>query len=68
MKLSNEVKKELLELSRSSDFRYLKKDIFADNPGTQEATNQFTDFIQFFHKMANHKTRRQKPASGMYLL
>lgn len=68
MKLSDEAKQELIELCRSSDFKQLKKVIFADNPGSKEATDQFTDFIQFFHKMASHPLREPKPIKGIFLL
>ncbi len=64
MKLSEESKKELLALSLIDEFKSLEKQIFAENPGTIQATNQFTDFIQFFHKMAGHPTRKPIPMKG----
>ncbi len=68
MKLSEHSKKELLEFSKTSDFEKLERVIFADNPGTEEATKQFTDFIQLVHKMAGHPTRKHKPMEGTFLL
>jgi hypothetical protein len=64
MKLSDEAKKELLSFAQTDEFRSLEKTIFAENPGTIEATNQFTDFIQFLHKMANHPTREPRHITG----
>lgn len=61
MKLSDQAKNELLLISQSDNFKSLEKRIFAENPGTIEATNQFTDFIQFLHKMADHPIREPKP-------
>ena len=68
MKLSDEAKKELLALSESADFTSLGKNIFAENPGSVKATNQFTDFIQFFHQMADHPTREPRPMKGTFKL
>lgn len=68
MKLSSIEKRELLEFSQNTDFSPMKKVVFADNPGTKEATKQFTDFIQFFHKMAGHPKREIKPIKGNFLL
>lgn len=68
MKLSPLEKRELLEFSQNTDFSPLKKVVFADNPGSEEATKQFTDFIQFFHNMAGHPTRKVKPIKGIFLL
>ncbi len=68
MKLSDEAKKELLALSEATDFTTLEKTIFAENPGSIEATNQFTDFIQFFHRMADHPTRESRPIKGIFRL
>ncbi len=68
MKLSDQAKKELLAFSRTDEFKSLEKKIFAENPGTIEATNQFTDFIQFFHKMANHPSREPIPMQGEFKL
>jgi hypothetical protein len=68
MKLSDQAKKELLALSRTDEFNSVEKQIFAKNPGTIEATNQFTDFIQFLHKMAEHPIRRPKPMKGDFKL
>lgn len=68
MKLSDQAKKEMLVLSKTEEFKYLKKQIFADNPGTSQATDQFTDFIQFLHKMADHPTRPPKPMKGDFKL
>jgi hypothetical protein len=64
MRLSDQAKQELLDLSQADEFKSLEKRIFAKNPGTIEATNQFTDFIQFLHKMADHPTRQPKPMKG----
>ncbi|KJS00829.1 MAG: hypothetical protein VR65_11395 [Desulfobulbaceae bacterium BRH_c16a] len=64
MKLSDQAKKELLRLSQTDEFKFLEKKIFAENPGTVEATNQFTDFIQFLHKMADHPLREPRPMKG----
>ena len=64
MKLSNQAKKELLDLSQTEEFKSLEKKIFAENPGTVQATDQFIDFIQFFHNMANHPTRQPRPFKG----
>ena len=64
MKLSDQTKKELLGLSRTDQFKSLEKKIFAQNPGTIQATNEFTDFIQFFHKMAGHPTREPRAMKG----
>jgi hypothetical protein len=68
MKLSDQAKKELLDFSQTVEFKSLGKNIFAENPGTIQATNQFTDFIQFLHKMADHPTRRPKPMKGDFKL
>ncbi len=64
MKLSDQAKKELLSFSQTDEFKSLEKNIFAENPGTIQATNQFTDFIQFLHKMADHPTREPRPMKG----
>jgi hypothetical protein len=64
MKLSDQAKKELLDFSQTDEFKSLEKNIFAENPGTIQATNQFTDFIQFLHKMADHPLRVPKPMKG----
>ncbi len=68
MKLSDQSKEELLAFSQTDEFKSLKKRIFAENPGTTQATNQFTEFIQFFHKMASHPTRKPKPMKGDFKL
>jgi hypothetical protein len=68
MKLSDQAKKELLTFSQTDEFKSLEKKIFAENPGTIEATNQFTDFIQFFHKMAGHPSREPIPMQGDFKL
>jgi hypothetical protein len=68
MKLSDQTKKELLGISQTDQFKSLEKKIFAENPGTIQATNQFTDFIQFFHKMADHPTREPRPMKGDFKL
>jgi hypothetical protein len=68
MKLSDQVKKELLDFSQTVEFKSLEKKTFAENPGTIQATNQFTDFIQFLHKMADHPTRQPKPMKGDFKL
>jgi len=68
MKLSDQTKKELLGFSRTAAFKSLEKKIFAENPGTIQATNQFTDFIQFFHKMADHPIREPRPMKGDFKL
>ena len=68
MKLSDQTKKELLALSQNDEFKSMEKKIFAENPGTIEATNQFTDFIQFLHKMADHPTRELRPMKGDFKL
>ncbi len=64
MKLSDQAKKELLNFSQTDEFKSLEKKIFAENSGTVQATNQFTDFIQFLHKMADHPTREPRPIKG----
>jgi hypothetical protein len=66
MKLSDEAKKELLSFSHTDEFKSLEKRIFAENPGTIQATNQFTDFIQFLHKMADHPSRKPRPMKGKF--
>lgn len=68
MKLSDQAKRELLGFSRINEFHSMEKKIFAENPGTVEATNQFTDFIQFIHRMADHPTREAKPIKGDFKL
>jgi hypothetical protein len=68
MKLSDQTKKELLSFSQTDEFKSLEKTIFAENPGTIQATNQFTDFIQFLHKMADHPTREVRPIKGDFKL
>lgn len=68
MILSAESKKELLDFAKTSDFNNVKKVVFAENLGSEEATNQFTDFIQSFHKMADHPTRKTKRITGVFLL
>lgn len=68
MKLSDQAKKELCAFSQTDEFKAIEKKIFAENPGTIQATNQFTDFIQFFHKMADHPTRAPKPMKGDFKL
>ena len=68
MKLTDQAKKELLVFSKTDEFKYLKKHIFAENPGTPQATNQFTDFIQFLHNMADHPVRPHKPMKGDFKL
>ena len=68
MKLSDRAKKELLAFSKTDEFKHMKKQIFADNPGTPQATNQFTDFIQFLHNMADHPIRPPKPMKGDFKL
>lgn len=64
MRLSSQAKKELLDFSLTDEFTLMEKRIFAENPGTTQATNQFTDFIQFLHEMADHPTRQPKPITG----
>lgn len=66
MKLSDQAKKELLSFSHTDEFKSLEKKIFAENPGTIQATNQFTDFIQFLHKMADHPSREPRPMKGNF--
>lgn len=66
MRLSDQAKKELLEFSQTDEFSSLEKKIFAENPGSIQATNQFTDFIQFLHAMADHPTRQPKPMKGHF--
>ena len=68
MKLSDKTKKEMLGFSQSDEFKSLEKRIFAENPGTTQATTHFTDFIQFFHKMAGHPTREPRPMKGDFKL
>lgn len=68
MKLSTEAKRELLVLSKTDEFKRIERHIFADNPGTPQATNQFTDFIQFLHRMAGHPLRTPKPIEGDFIL
>ena len=68
MRLSSQAKKELLDFSLTDEFTSMEKRIFAENPGTIQATNQFTDFIQFLHKMADHPTRQPKPIKGDFKL
>ena len=64
MKLSDQTKKELLGFSQTDEFKSLERRIFAENLGTIQATNQFTDFIQFLHKMADHPVRESRPMNG----
>ena len=66
MRLSDQAKKELLDFSQTDEFKSLEKTIFAENPGSIQATNQFIDFIQFLHKMADHPTRQPKPMKGNF--
>lgn len=61
MRLSKQDREELLEFSKNNDCKHFEKTVFATYPGTKEATRQFTDFIQFFHKMAGHPTRKTSP-------
>lgn len=68
MILSAESKKELLDFSKTSDFNKVEKVVFADNLGSEEATKQFTDFIQSFHKLADHPTRKTTRITGIFLL
>lgn len=68
MKLSDQAKKELLGFSQTDKFKSLEKKIFAENPGTIQATNQFTDFIQFLHRMADHPSRMPRPMKGDFRL
>ncbi len=68
MKLSDQTKKELLSFSQTEEFKSLRKRIFAKNPGTIQATNQFTEFIQFLHRMADHPTREPRPMTGDFKL
>jgi hypothetical protein len=68
MKLSDQTKKEMLVFSQSDEFKSLEKKIFAEYPGTIQATTQFTDYIQFFHKMAGHPTREPRPMKGDFKL
>ena len=68
MKLSDQAKKELLGFAKTDEFRHMKRQIFAENPGTPQATNQFTDFIQFLHNMADHPVRLSKPMRGDFKL
>ena len=68
MKLSDQAKKEMLGFSQTDEFKSLEKKIFAENPGTIQATTQFTDFIQFLHKMAGHPTRKPRPMKGDFKL
>lgn len=68
MKLADEAKKELLSFSQNDEFKFLEKKVFAENPGTIQATNQFTDFIQFLHEMAGHPSREPRPMKGDFIL
>ena len=68
MKLSKQARQELLDFSHAADFSPLKKVQLAEKPGTREATNQFTEFIQLIHKMANHPKKEHKPITGTFLL
>ncbi len=68
MKLSEIEKQELITFSKTNDFSSLEKVVIAENAGSEEATRQFTDFIQFFHNMADHPTRKFKPINGVFLL
>lgn len=68
VKLSEEEKKELLHLFPQKDFDGLKKHIFADNPGSREAVREFTDLLQFMHKLAGHPRREFKAIEGVFLL
>jgi hypothetical protein len=68
MKLSEQAKKELLSFSHTKEFKSLDKKIFAENPGTSWATDQFTDFIQFLHKLAGHPSREPRPMKGDFKL
>lgn len=66
MKLSGQAKRELVEFSGSVDFSNIKKIEITQNPGTKEATNQFTDFIQALHRMGNHPIRKNKSMAGPF--
>ncbi len=68
MKLSDQAKKEMFDFSQTDEFKSLEKKIFAENPGTIRATTQFTDFIQFLHKIADHPTREPRPMKGNFKL
>lgn len=68
MKLSEQAKRELVAFSGSVDFSNIQKIEISENPGTKEATNQFTDFIQALHRMGNHPTRKHKPMAGPFFL
>lgn len=68
MKLSEKAKRELLAFSQAADFTSLEKNIFAENPGSIQATNQFTDFIQFLHQMVDHPIREPRPIKGNFKL
>jgi len=68
MRLSAQAKAEMIELSRAAEFKALEKKIFAEHPGTIQATNQFTDFIQFIHRMADHPLREVRPMKGDFKL
>ncbi|SLM30460.1 hypothetical protein MTBBW1_2280002 [Desulfamplus magnetovallimortis] len=68
MKLSEQAKRELAAFSGSVDFSNIQKIEIAQNPGTQEATNQFTDFVQGLHRMGNHPTRKHKLMAGSLFL
>lgn len=68
MRLSDQAKKELLDFSLTDEFKSLEKRIIAENAGTVQATNQFTDFIQFLHAMADHPTRHPNPMKGDFKL
>lgn len=68
MRLSEEEKKEFLHLFPQEDFRGLKNHIFADNPGSREAIREFTDLLQFMHKLADHPQRTFRAIEGTFLL
>ena len=68
MKLSAQARQELLALSNTDDFAKLRKILFAETPDAEQATKQFTDFIQMVHKMAGHPVKKHKAMTGTFLL
>jgi hypothetical protein len=60
MKISDQAENELLDFSQTDECKSLETKIFAEIPWTIQTTNQFTDFIQILHKMADLLTRPPK--------
>ncbi len=68
MKLSAQARQELLAFSHINDFAKLKKVLFAETADAEQATKQYTDFIQMVHKMAGHPVKKHKAMTGTFLL